>query len=232
VAHYREALVLAEKANDAAQVVRILCYLGGSYAAQAGLLDQAKACYRRCLSYRDAVGPHGTFGWALGHLGDIARLEGDVATAIRRYREAVEIRLGADDAWFFSYALSSLAWAALQEGASAAAQRHCRQSLELGLKRRDPIAVAGALCVMAAAVTAQGTPRDAAVLLGISQAVVTVPRAQETNTLYEQDVEATLAALKAQLDESALATALDEGRARVADGWTRAVGQILTEPIA
>ncbi|MFC6020311.1 BTAD domain-containing putative transcriptional regulator [Plantactinospora solaniradicis] len=131
--------------------------------------------------------------------GELARRGGDLATAERAYRAAVEALTGGDRpvvrAELHAPGLLGLALTATARGNLVAAREHVRELLAVVTPGRHRPSLASAGEALAAIALAGGDPATAAYLLGLAEAIRGVP------ALGDPDVAATVESARAALGQ-------------------------------
>ncbi|HZS92103.1 MAG TPA: tetratricopeptide repeat protein [Chloroflexota bacterium] len=164
----------------------------------------------------------------LNFLGDLARSQDDVAGATARYEESLASLRRQGLTGTVPSLLHNLGYMALRQGDSRRALRLFRESLALFRDQGDQRGIADCLDGLAGVLGAMKQPERAARLLGAAEAL----RGAIGATVWpanEADYSRSLATVRGQLDEAALATAWASGRALPVE---RAVAEVLPEDAA
>ena len=217
---FGHSLAAAQAAGDPWRVAMALTrvnltpsHLGNTTSRRARLLE-ALAILRNLGDLRG-------IGDCLNNLGEIARTEGDYATARSYYEESLKIHFNlGNTGGTVGLKLTNLGYAAYHLGDFDHALRAFRQALgawsEIGSEGGIVLALTG----MAGVAAAQGQPERAAHLLGAVTALL-----QSTGDFMEPveraDYEAIIADARARLDSSGWESAQAQGRAMTIDQVVR-----------
>ncbi|MGW5152050.1 protein kinase domain-containing protein [Rhodococcus koreensis] len=164
-----EARALAERSTD--PVAHAFAdFARGVHELFIGALDSASA---RLQEAHDAFAAHGDLFaqvWVLLALGWARELQQDTAGALDCHEKALEITESHGESVYRSHACWGAAVAVWRQGDRDRALRLLRQGLGLVRRRRDPFLAAMSLETLAWIVSAEGSARRAAVLLGAAHA--------------------------------------------------------------
>ncbi len=224
---FQDSLGLFREVGDTDSVatlvgdVGLFAYLQEDYA-------RAHACFEESLAlYRELASKDG-LARSLNRLGDLARCAADYTRAEAFYTESLALYRQIGLTPFIAGALHNLGYVEHQRGNAVAATTRFQESLRLFKDIGDKKGIAECLMGVAGVIDAQGQPRRAARLFGAAEAV----RESVGAILWPAnriEYHRTLAALRAQLDEDALAAAWAEGRAMTAGAWEQAIEAVLEE---
>jgi non-specific serine/threonine protein kinase len=183
----------------------LLAYLQDDFAAAHAFFEESLALFHEVTS-KDGIAR------VLNRLGDLARCQGDYVRAEALYHESLALFQEIGGKSSIASALHNLGYVAQQQGDYGQAAALFRESLGLFQEIDDKKGVAECLMGLAGVVSVQGNSDRAARLFGAAEAlreVVGVTLWPANRIEYHRN----LAALRAQLNEDALATAWAEGRA-------------------
>ncbi|HZC05877.1 MAG TPA: adenylate/guanylate cyclase domain-containing protein [Ktedonobacterales bacterium] len=203
--------LIAERAlGDRERELRALNMLG--VAAQLhNDQDNAARWYEEGLAIARAAGMEDLASIFLNNLGDVAYYQGDLERAVERYSERLAFSERTGDLAGTVVGRQNIGRALLRQGQLAAAAGALRQSLAGAWQLRDPRRMAEGLEGLGALAGARGEAERSARLLGAAaQARETLGTPQP---LPERtDIEASVAAARAEIGAEAWAAAFDDGR--------------------
>ncbi|MFG6191897.1 ATP-binding protein [Nonomuraea sp. JJY05] len=162
-----EARELAKQLDSAAVLAEISYVSGLATLVQRDLTGAAALLEEAVAGYRETDAPMGVVNTLL-YLGTAYSLLGRSDEAVARFKEGLEICEGREDHWFRSYTLWVYGIETWRQGDVAGAVEMEREAIRL--KRPFDDRLGTALCIEALAwMAADGTPKRAAVLFGVSQ---------------------------------------------------------------
>jgi predicted ATPase/DNA-binding CsgD family transcriptional regulator len=148
---------------------------------------------------------------ALNILGEIARYNGDDARARRAYEECLAVCQRTGERRRIVFIFENLAYIAMHGGDVERAGALGRQGLQLACEMDHRLEMAKTLPILAWVMGMSGQPERAIRLLGASDSAL--ERMGAFHQLNDKrEVDAMIAAVRAQLDEAAFQAAWDEGR--------------------
>ncbi len=216
-----ESLAIYRELDDRWGIANALVYLGltdwmqGDHMTAQPLLEEGLAYYR-------TVGDPQGIAQALQGLGWVALNRDDVAVARALIEESLSICRTSRDRAGMARSLTALGMVALQQDDPTRAQALLDEALPILIELGDKYHLAGCLGIMTALAVAMDQPLRAAQLYGVTQALMDTLGAAAP-AFFLTNLERSLAAARAQLDEVSLTVALAEGR-------TMTPEQILTMP--
>ena len=181
--------------GHALSVLGICAMDRGDFATAETRQHQALALARRQGDDHLAIG-------VLCNLGVVASSRGDLVLASRYFAESLELDRQADDPWSIAITLGNVSWIARQQGdlRRAAAVDRERLAINLALANREQQADC---CQAAAGVALRfGQPERAARLAGAA-ARVRDELGRQSDPMYQLEVDATEAAIRAALSDAA-----------------------------
>ncbi len=178
--------------------------------------ERATAQLEQSLAIFREIGHKRGIGISLNELGEVVRRRGDYVGARALYEEALPLLRELGEERMTGIALHNLGYVAQHEGDHGRALALFKESLALRLKLGHKMGIAYCLVGLASVAAAQGQPEKAARLLGAAEALLgSIGGHLHRADLIEHD--RTVAAVRAGLDEAALAVAWSEGRAITLD---------------
>jgi hypothetical protein len=161
----------------------------------------------------------------LNIIGEIARFRGDDAHARRAYEAALTVAQQTGERLRILVNYNNLAFLALHAGEAGRARDLQREALRLALAMNNRLQMAKAPATLAGALGALGHHQQAARLFGASESAL--ERLGAFHVPNDQwEIDAMIAAVRAQLDEATFQAAWAEGRALTLE---QAVEQALDE---
>jgi hypothetical protein len=148
---------------------------------------------------------------ALNIIGELARTGGDDARAKRAYEECLAVCEQTGETLRTCYNLVNLAYVAQHEGDHLRALDLVRQALQLTRETKDTRDIASFLVTFAGSIAALGQLRQAARLVGASEAALERMGAFHQPT-DKPEIERIITAVRAQLDEATFRRLWDEGQ--------------------
>ena len=206
-----ECIAIFEELGDEWQLAGAL-YARGMAAARRGDTPTEQAAFRAFIEIRDRLGGRWTAGSAYGMLGRAAYREGDYPTAHALLEEAVTRMREIDDQPGLGGFLIVLGEVTRLLGDQARAVALFHESLRFSRRYGSRLGIALALVRLAAIATATGEHARAARLCAAAEALGETVREAAwaaDRAAYDRDV----AAVRARLDDPAVAAAWAEGRA-------------------
>jgi non-specific serine/threonine protein kinase len=219
---FEEALAAFHQRGDVANVARTLLHLGETILGQ-GDRERARLRLEEALAAARRAGEGGYECLLLKTLGYIARLDGDYVRATALLEEALTISREIGFAFGIAEALAYLGETARDRGDDAGAADLLAQGLTAFRDLGDLVGAGLCLIGLASVAGATGQVTRAARLFGAAEAVHDAVGHRPTPG-EDPRRERVAAALRARLDEPAVADAWAEGRALSLD---RAVGDAL-----
>jgi predicted ATPase/DNA-binding CsgD family transcriptional regulator len=217
-------LDIARKLGDKTQIAWALIFLG--YAMQREpqaaipIVEEGLASFRE-LDHQPGIAQ------ALNVIGEIARVSGDDDRAKRAYEECLAVCQQTGEGRRMCFMYFGLSHIAQHEKDHERALDFGRRGLRLARERKDANEMADGLAVLAGAFSLLGRAQGAARLLGASEAA-----SERVGAFHHPsdrpEIDRIIAAVRAQLDESAFDTAWDEGRKMTLE---QAVVTALEEPV-
>ncbi|MDQ5854379.1 MAG: NB-ARC domain-containing protein, partial [Chloroflexota bacterium] len=206
-----QALALAREAQDPERVVLVLLGLGQTARLQ-GDLEQARAAYEESAGLAREAGDQWSAAFARGNLGAIAHAEGNETRAAEQLEAGIAIYRDLGDHGLVAMGLMLLGRVTKTQGDYERSAACLRESLSLFHEQLYQEGIAATLEASAGLAAAEGQAQRAARLFGSAE------RLREASgssiTPFERlDVDADLAAARAQLDEATWQVAWAEGRA-------------------
>jgi len=189
-------------------------------------MGRGRARLEEALARWRALGDDWGTAQVLNMLGDLARSQGDDASAQARYEEALTLLRGRGLPGTVPSLLHNLGYLASRQGDTRRASRLFRESLTLFRDQGDQRGIADCLAGLAGALGAMKQPERAVRLLGASDAL----RAMIGATVWPAnaaDHERNLRLVRGQLGEAAFALEWAAGRALPLE---RAIAEALAEP--
>ncbi len=164
------------------------------------------------MLFREAKDKVGV-AYALGNLGDSLYKQGNYERAKAFYEESLELHQDIGGKSAVTSMLSDLGHVSLHQNHWQRARALFAESLALQRELEDKQSIAGCLAGLAGVAEREGQPERAARLLGTAEALL---EASDTHPppIVQAEYDRNVAAVRAQLDEAALAAAWTEGRAR------------------
>ena len=163
---------------------------------------------------------------ALNIMGEIARFNGDDERAKRAYEECLAVSQQTGERRRIVFMFNNLAFIAVHDGDFKRARVLARQGLQLAREMENRLEMAKTLPIVAGAMGMLGQPREAVRLLGASEkALANMGAFHQLND--KREVDEMITAVRTQLDDATVQTALAEGRALSLE---QAVAQALEEP--
>ena len=223
-AHYEQAAELAGElgtTEDETQfrlhLARVLWRLGGA------AKERARAQLARALRDADRLGWPEVSAYASYVAGNLARLDGDLATARKRLDTAADIvndqrGLGQITAVLFT----ELGYLSVAEGDLAGARAHCDQALTAALPTGDAPVIADVLAGLADVVLRGGDAVRAATLLGMAEGV------RGTTNRCDEDEKRVTAAVRALLSDADYGAAFQRGQGATRATLEGALAEVLT----
>jgi predicted ATPase/DNA-binding CsgD family transcriptional regulator len=208
---FEEALATYREHGDIGSVARTLLHLGETMLGQ-GDRERARSYLEEALAAARAAGEHGYECVLLKTLGYIARLEGDYPRATRLLEEALTIGREIGFAFGAAEALAYLGETARDRGEDARAAELLTQGLTAFRELGDRVGVGLCLIGLASVAGGIGQVTPAARLFGAAEAIHDAVGHRPTPG-EDPRRERVAAALRARLDEPAVAAAWAEGRA-------------------
>ncbi len=148
---------------------------------------------------------------ALNILGEIARFSGDDGRARRLYEECLAVSQQTGERRRICFIYHNLTFLALHAGEVERARSLARQALDLARAMNNQLEMAKALATFAGTIGALGQPEQAARLFGASESALERMGAfHQPND--KREIDALIAAARAQLDEVTFQAAWAEGR--------------------
>lgn len=148
---------------------------------------------------------------ALNILGEIARFSGDDGRARRLYEECLAVSQQTGERRRICFIYHNLTFLALHAGEVERARSLARQALDLARAMNNQLEMAKALATFAGTIGALGQPEQAARLFGASESALERMGAfHQPND--KREIDAMIAAARAQLDEVTFQAAWAEGR--------------------
>jgi predicted ATPase/DNA-binding CsgD family transcriptional regulator len=216
-------LALARELDDKFQLGAALLFLAGLDVKQ-GDLSTAQARTDEALAIFQATGKKEGLQWALGSLGDLARLEGDYEHAGTLYEEALS--QARDVGVGVTWNLHNLGHVAQHHGEHARATGLFKESLSLRQQEGEKEGVAEALAGLAGVAAATQQPERAARLFGVAEKVRDAIH-RDIRRQNREPYDLYLPLARAQLGEAAFTKAWAEGRAVTLE---QAIHYALAEP--
>jgi ATP/maltotriose-dependent transcriptional regulator MalT len=182
----------------------------GQIALERSDIETAWTRYAECLALHERVGDVSESSWALGNLGLIAALRGDLATARRLLERGLALTPAAP--FREPDLLARLAQVALGQGDVAEAAQLTARGLRLSVKMSSSFSIVRGVCVRAAIASVRG---DAERALRLNAAALNV-RDRAGWSLYPVDqrwLEGYLESARRRLDVTARERAEARGRA-------------------
>jgi non-specific serine/threonine protein kinase len=210
-ARFQDSLSLLREAGDKESVITLisdiglLAYLQEDYAKARSFFEESLALYQE-MAIREGLAR------SFNRLGDLARCQGDDDRAEALYLESLTLYQQIGLKPFIAGALHNLGYIAQHRKDYTQAMTHFHESLRLFQDIGDKKGVAECLMGLAGIIGNQGQLEPAARLFGAAEAL----RESVGAILWPAnriEYQRSLAALRAQLDEDALAAAWAEGRA-------------------
>jgi predicted ATPase/serine/threonine protein kinase/Tfp pilus assembly protein PilF len=201
--HLRESLGIRRELKDRAGTALCLNNLG-VVALQLGDYPAAATAFSEGLALWDELGSRSGRATCLNNLGNAAQEQGKLAEATARFTESLSIRREMEDAAGEALCLLNIGSLALREGRPIDARPSLAQSLSLRRGLEDWIGVASCLETFGEVAEGEGASITAVRLLGAAEQIrlrlgaPLAPRARE-------DIDRTLARLRASLGEEAFA---------------------------
>lgn len=128
IATYERALKILQGLGEDYKTGAILNNMAIGYVSE-GKLDRAELLYRQAKAHFEQVGDKANIGTALGNLGDVAYLRGDLSGAARSYQEALELESSVDGR-APAYELYRLGSVELTQGHVQDARQHVEEAVE------------------------------------------------------------------------------------------------------
>jgi predicted ATPase/DNA-binding CsgD family transcriptional regulator len=219
---FEEALAVYREDGDIGSVARTLLHLGETILGQ-GDRDRGRVSLEEALAAARAARERGYESLLLKSLGYVARLEGDLPRATALLEEALAISREIGFAFATAEALAYLGETVRDRGDDARAAALLAEGLTAFRELGDPVGVGLCLIGLASVAGAVGQLTGAARLFGAAEAVYDVVGHRPTPG-EDPRRERVAAALRARLDEPAVAAAWAEGRALSLD---QAIGDAL-----
>ncbi len=177
-----------------------------------GHVEKAKKCLEKAVEISRQVGNKQGFGWAIAYLGNIARVRGQRDEAESLLKQATFEWRELGDNMFVARELVSMGRLQLDKGNHLLAEQNLREALPLLKETNAHSFIPSSLESFAFLFSASNNPSRAAQLFGAAEAL----REKLGTPLFpieRKEYEAYLAAVRAQLDDSAFNAAWNEGRA-------------------
>lgn len=215
--HHEMALALYRQEKDIAGVATALNNLG-VVARVTGDFHSAHIHYAEALALRRRLGDPRAICASLNNLGVVARATRDFEGARRRLTEALELARTLNQPLAEGAPLLNLGWTEADAGDFPAARAWFAQAVEIYASVGSRIALAEAGEGVAAVLTGEGTPGEAAVLWGGAERLRGALGTPLTpSDLAEQAPRQEVA--RAALGEEAFAAAWSEGHALAEESW-------------
>ncbi len=194
--------------------IAMTIYLLAAVAAAEGHYAEAEERYMQSLAKFQELGDKLRAGYVLNGLGELARLLGDYERAGKFYEQDIEILKERRSPVALVTPSVNRAWVALHGGdyhkAKALFEESLRLSNEYGNKNGTTISLAG----FASVLEMTGKPEQAARLFGAVESLLEgIGMAGRMDPSDQKEFDHYVAAVRAQLDEAAVAKAWAEGRA-------------------
>ncbi len=210
-AYLKESLAIYRRLEDKQGIADAFNNLGSVVTEQEDH-GTARSLYEEGLAIRRELGNYADIACSLHNLGEIARCQGDYTAARSLYEESLAIRRELGHKNSVGMLLHNLGHVALHQGdfrqAAAFFAEGLQVATELGSKQGIVRCIAG----LAGVAGANGTPLQAARLLGTAEAI-----REATGYVFDPadyaEYEHNLAATRAQLDEATWQAAWEEGQA-------------------
>lgn len=206
---FQRALDISRETGNQPQSAWALALLGYTMLAEpqtaTPLVEEGLALFRD-------LGHQPGMAQALNILGEIARFNGDDDRAKHAYEECLVVAQQTGERRRIVFLLNNLAFIAMHEGDVTRVRTLGRQGLRLARDMGNRLEMAKTLPILAWAMGMTGQPRRAIRLLGASEHAL--ERMGAFHQLNDQrEVDAMIAAVRAQLDEATFHAAWMEGRA-------------------
>jgi predicted ATPase/transcriptional regulator with XRE-family HTH domain/Tfp pilus assembly protein PilF len=208
---YEESLALRRERGDTGGIANSLNNLA-NIAFDQGAYERARTLYEESLALLRELGNQQGIAMALTNLGGVLSHQGDYARAQELHEEGLALFQQLADQSGSANALSNLGRVAYYRGDYVRATTYFTKSLELFRELKDRRGIAECLERLAGVAGARGQAQRAARLYGAAECLheaINAPVAPADRLYYER----TVADARAQLDETAFATAWAEGRA-------------------
>ena len=223
---FDEALIIGEALQDKTLMIETL-HASTSVAILQANYAKARAECEKALALAKEVGnPQAEVGILIG-LGDVLRFQGHDLQARTRYEEGIRIVRVLDGKNLLGYALRQHSKVSLHLGDLQEATALCQESLMLNQQTGSKQGILACIASMAAILIARGTSVRAAQLLSAVASLlnqIAAPLLPSDRMDYDQHV----AALRAQLGETAFAAAWTEGQAMTLE---QAIAHALAEDV-
>ncbi|HEX9438940.1 MAG TPA: tetratricopeptide repeat protein [Roseiflexaceae bacterium] len=208
---FEESLALRRERGDTGRIANSLNNLA-NIAFDQGAYERARTLYEESLALLRELGNQQGIAMALTNLGGVLSHQGDYARAQELHEERLALFQQLADQSGSANALSNLGRVAYYRGDYVRATTYFTKSLELFRELKDRRGIAECLERLAGVAGARGQAQRAARLCGAAECLheaINAPVAPADRLYYERIV----ADVRAQLDETAFATAWAEGRA-------------------
>ena len=208
---FEESLALRRERGDTGRIANSLNNLA-NIAFDQGAYERARTLYEESLALLRELGNQQGIAMALTNLGGVLSHQGDYARAQELHEEGLALFQQLADQSGSANALSNLGRVAYYRGDYVRATTYFTKSLELFRELKDRRGIAECLERLAGVAGARGQAQRAARLCGAAECLheaINAPVAPADRLYYERIV----ADVRAQLDETAFATAWAEGRA-------------------
>ncbi|MBU0490436.1 MAG: tetratricopeptide repeat protein, partial [Chloroflexi bacterium] len=227
VEYGQEALAITRELGNRGDEAWALRNLGVTW-TRLGEHEQAARCYEQVLAIGRETGAREEVAGALNLLGELARQQGHYERARSFYEESLALSREIAHTPRIASSLHNLGHVALHQGDGLQAAALFAESLALYRELERPAGIAWCLAGLAGVAGAEGQPERGARLFGAAAALLEAAHAHLDAT-DQAEWDRNVAAVRAQLDEAALAAAWAEGRALAAGDWEPAIAYTLEE---
>ena len=202
------ALNVCRESGDQLQMAWALAFQGYSMQQEP---EAAMTIAEESLALFRAMNHQPGIAQALNIIGELARISGDDEGARRAYEECLAVCQQTGEALRIGYNYVNLAYVAQHEGDHERALDLVRQAIQLSHDSNDTRDIASFLELFAGSIAALGQTQRAARLLGAAEAVrERIGSFHQPSDQSEYD--RIIAAVRAQLDDTAFAAAFASGR--------------------
>lgn len=216
---YEQSLVLYRELQDPDGIAEAIYYLADTAALQGdavatrALFAEARSFMADNLTSLRSLGDQWNIARALNMLGELARVEGDYAAARLFYDESLLIRRELGDQRGMAVSLFNLGFVAHHDDDYQQAATFFEESLSLFQKLESWRGVVDCLLGLAGVAVSAGQPERAARLFGATEAVREAIHVGSVLSYPDRlEYDRYIAAVRAQLDETAFTAAWAEGR--------------------
>ncbi|MBU0494313.1 MAG: tetratricopeptide repeat protein, partial [Chloroflexi bacterium] len=211
VEYGQEALAITRELGNRGDEAWALRNLGVTWMRLGGH-EQAARCYEQVLAIGRETGALEEVAGALNFLGELARQQGHYERARSFYEESLALSREIAHTPRIAASLHNLGHVALHQGDVRQAAALFAESLALYRELERPAGITLCLAGLAGVAGAKGQPERAARLFGAAETLLEAAHAHLDAT-DQAEWDHNVAAVRAQLDEAALAAAWSEGRA-------------------